>query len=305
MIKKLIHIGILLFLSVTFLNASTSRIQEIEGLNYFKNPVVKSIRKDIYASVYVVKSKRHENEMPDLKFFIYRVKKDDSFFTILSKLSLDIDTLMTVNDLTSPQDIYPGMKLFIPNMRGVLVKGNNRKRIQKILNINRVDLRFVYRVNKCNDLNRDYIFIPCGKTSNLHRSLFLGTGFMSPLTKGRRSSGFGNRRNPFNRKKIQFHSGIDIACPMRSKVYASRGGRVVFTGVMGNYGKLIILQHEHGYRTYYGHLSKWIVRRGQDVRRGQLIGYSGNSGRTTGPHLHFEVRRKNRPINPGALIRKG
>ena len=116
--------------------------------------------------------------------------------------------------------------------------------------------------------------------------------------------GSAEEENPFNRKRMQFHSGVDIACRMRTKVFAARDGKVIFAGYKGGYGRLVIVKHEHGYHTYYGHLSKTIVKPGQKVPRGKLIALSGNTGRTTGPHLHFEVRKRGRPVNPGTLLRK-
>ena len=147
-----------------------------------------------------------------------------------------------------------------------------------------------------------YLFIPCAAFSNTERSLFLGVGFQFPLKKGRRTSKFGLRRDPFN-NKIKFHNGIDLATPIGSKVFAARSGKVFFTGYKGGYGLLVILKHSHDYYSYYGHLSKVITKRGVEVKRGDVVALSGNTGRSTGPHLHFEVRRRSKPINPGILIR--
>ena len=304
MIKKiLLHIFFILFLSAA-LSATENTIIQIKNLNSHTNPTVKEIRQDIRKSIYVIKSKRDLHELPGLKFYKYRVRKGDTFWKILTKLSLDIDTLMTINNLTSPNDVIPGLTLYIPNMRGIILKGSSRKQIDATLKKNKVAPQYVLGANRITNFNRKYLFIPCGKISNLERSLFLGSGFSFPIVKGKRSSGFGRRRNPFNRKKNQFHSGVDIACPIGSKVRAARHGKVVYTGTKGNYGRLIVLKHEHGYSTYYGHLSRILVKKGDTIRRGRLIAMSGNTGRTTGPHLHFEVRRKNSPINPGILLKK-
>ena len=84
---------------------------------------------------------------------------------------------------------------------------------------------------------------------------------------------------------------------------AARDGRVIFTGFQGGYGNLVVIQHEHGYRSYYGHLSRPLVKVGDRVKHGAVIARSGNTGRTTGPHLHFEVRRGRMAVNPGILLK--
>ena len=94
------------------------------------------------------------------------------------------------------------------------------------------------------------------------------------------------------------HSGIDIASSIGTPIKASDGGVVRFTGWSGNYGKLVIIDHENGYSTYYGHCNTIKVKKGQRVARGDVIATVGQTGRTTGPHLHFEVRKNGVPVNP-------
>jgi murein DD-endopeptidase MepM/ murein hydrolase activator NlpD len=77
----------------------------------------------------------------------------------------------------------------------------------------------------------------------------------------------------------------------------------VFSGIEGGYGKLVVIEHEYGYRSFYGHLSRPLVKPGDAVKRGAVIALSGNTGRTTGPHLHFEVRRGGTAVHPGVLIK--
>lgn len=116
-------------------------------------------------------------------------------------------------------------------------------------------------------------------------------------THGYISSGFGYRRHPI-RKSIMFHKGIDIAnCP-GTKVYATADGVIDFAGWQSGYGKYISVNHGYGIKTKYGHLQKILVEVGQEVRRGELIGTVGNSGESTGPHLQYEVRVLNNPVNP-------
>jgi murein DD-endopeptidase MepM/ murein hydrolase activator NlpD len=111
------------------------------------------------------------------------------------------------------------------------------------------------------------------------------------------TSGFGSRPSPFGRGG-DFHNGVDIKVPIGSPVYAAGAGRVTEADTMSGYGLRVVISHDYGLETVYAHLKKSEVRPGQQVRRGQLIALSGNSGRTTGSHLHYEVRVGGAPVNP-------
>ena len=112
------------------------------------------------------------------------------------------------------------------------------------------------------------------------------------------SSFFGHRPDPIY-KISKFHTGIDFSAPMGTEVYATGDGTVcdVQKSAWG-YGNVVIIDHDFGYKSYYAHLNKSAVRKGQKVKRGQLIGFVGNTGKTTGIHLHYEVRKNNVPIDP-------
>lgn len=111
------------------------------------------------------------------------------------------------------------------------------------------------------------------------------------------TSRFGFRRHPLFRRH-HFHTGVDISAPRGTPVPAAHAGKVLFAGWYGGYGKLVILDHGDGVSTLYGHLSRISVRTGQSVSRRQVIGHVGSTGYSTGPHLHYEIRRNGRPVNP-------
>jgi murein DD-endopeptidase MepM/ murein hydrolase activator NlpD len=113
---------------------------------------------------------------------------------------------------------------------------------------------------------------------------------------------FGERIDPFNGEGA-FHSGVDIASSYGQAVIAPADGVVDFADFLGGYGRAIILGHGHGITTRYGHLANFAVVSGQHVRRGDTIGYVGLSGRSTGPHLHYEVRINDTPVNPYKYLR--
>ncbi|MBM3469815.1 MAG: hypothetical protein FJX73_03375 [Armatimonadetes bacterium] len=122
------------------------------------------------------------------------------------------------------------------------------------------------------------------------------TALIWPL-RGPVTSRFGFRRHPLFRRH-HFHTGVDISAPRGTPVPAAHAGKVLFAGWYGGYGKLVILDHGDGVSTLYGHLSRISVKTGQNVSRRQVIGYVGSTGYSTGPHLHYEIRRNGRPINP-------
>jgi murein DD-endopeptidase MepM/ murein hydrolase activator NlpD len=107
----------------------------------------------------------------------------------------------------------------------------------------------------------------------------------------------------FGPRGDRFHSGIDFPAARGATVVAARAGRVVFAGPAGSYGRLVVISHGRGVETWYGHLSRILVPVGEHVGRGRHIGLVGSSGRSTGPHLHFEVRSRGAIVDPLTALR--
>jgi murein DD-endopeptidase MepM/ murein hydrolase activator NlpD len=120
---------------------------------------------------------------------------------------------------------------------------------------------------------------------------------------GRITSSFGERLDPFNGEGA-FHAGIDIGTTFGAPVRAAADGVVMVASLENGYGREIEIDHGNGIETVYGHLSGFAVTAGEQVKRGQVIGYVGSSGRSTGPHLHYEVRIRNTPVNPHKYLRE-
>jgi murein DD-endopeptidase MepM/ murein hydrolase activator NlpD len=118
------------------------------------------------------------------------------------------------------------------------------------------------------------------------------------------SSSFGYRKDPIT-KKTAMHKGQDFAGPLNEKIISPSKGKVILAGNFSQYGKAIVIDHGFGITTRYGHLSKINVKKGQIINAGQVIGVQGNSGRSTGHHLHYEVRYKNKALNPRKFIKAG
>ncbi|MEN9919744.1 MAG: hypothetical protein RL662_2180 [Bacteroidota bacterium] len=111
------------------------------------------------------------------------------------------------------------------------------------------------------------------------------------------SSVYGNRYHPVD-KIYKFHTGIDFSSDYANKIHSTAKGKVIFAGYKGGYGKCVIIEHNYGYSTLYAHLTLYYTKIGKNVSKGQVIGFVGSTGKSTGNHLHYEIRKNDKPINP-------
>lgn len=125
-----------------------------------------------------------------------------------------------------------------------------------------------------------------------------------PMTRAKNTSGFGHRRDPFT-GRVAFHSGLDFASNSTPQIVATSDGVVSLAKRVGSYGNMVELKHGLGLTTRYAHLSRILVKPGQKVKKGQVVGIQGSTGRSTGAHLHYEVRFNNRPLNPKNFLKAG
>jgi murein DD-endopeptidase MepM/ murein hydrolase activator NlpD len=125
-----------------------------------------------------------------------------------------------------------------------------------------------------------------------------------PLDQFRITSTFGPRKDPVNRRTSSHH-GLDLAAPIHTPILSTAPGKVVFAGWKGRYGRVIVIDHGHGIRTRYAHLRKILVKVGQEVSHREKIGLLGSSGRSTGPHVHYEIQVHGRPLDPMKFLKAG
>jgi len=130
-----------------------------------------------------------------------------------------------------------------------------------------------------------------------HKKLLSSIPSVTPVHGGWISSGFGYRIDPFTHRRA-FHKGVDISSPRGTPIVATADGVVIKSGWISNWGYVVEVDHGNGFTTWFGHCSKLLVKRGDRVRRGEVIALVGSTGRSTGPHLHYEVRLNGRPQNP-------
>lgn len=246
-----------------------------------------------------------EYTVPTLRMKTYVVKKGESLFSIAKRFNISIDAILSVNNMRDASILRIGTVLKIPNMNGVYYSVRKGDSLSSITTRYRVDMNKLVDVNELESsviYVGQKLFIPGAALSAWERAEALGTLFKYPV-RGRLTSRMGFRIDPFTKRRA-YHAGIDIANRIGTPVHASQSGKVIFSGYKGHYGKTVILSHQQGYSTVYGHLDKMLVKKGQVVRQGDKIGTVGNTGRSTGPHLHFEIHRYRRIIDPLKLLHR-
>ncbi len=241
-----------------------------------------------------------------IKFYIYKVSRRENLWTIAKKYGYSVHTIIGCNPQLKTYNVNEGQKLLIPNIGGTLhpvQSGDTLETVSKMYGIDEALLKNT-NLGLTNNLQKEiFIFIP-GKrplvnllNDKMQEKYALRNLFTSPLG-GRISSPFGKRRHPVTGKTSR-HGGIDIAVREGTLVGAAASGIVTVASYdVGHYGVAVFIDHQNGYITHYGHLSKILVRHGQKIRQGQIIARSGSTGRSTGPHLHFTIKRNGVNIDP-------
>lgn len=234
----------------------------------------------------------------------YRVRKGDSLNSIAKRFGLNVDTIVSVNGIKSARSLSSGRSLKIPNMDGVVHTVTRGESLGLLASKYKVSMT---QIADCNDLGSavitpgQSIFIPGARLSTAMLRQIYGTTVIWPA-RGPISSYFGYRADPFTGVR-SYHSGIDIVVNMGTPVKAAMDGVVAAVGYNASYGNYVILNHGGGLQTLYGHLSRAAVAQGQSVRQGTVIAYSGNTGYSTGPHLHFGVYKNGVLSNPLKLLK--
>ncbi len=228
----------------------------------------------------------------------HEVQPGENLWSIAGKYDINIDTLIGANDIKNMNNIMPGDELTILPVKGIKYKIGPGDSLAEIVSTYDLDRAKVMRANELSgpdDLDTGDVLILPGAEPEFGYQDRLNQMLIRPVD-GRVSSPFGPRWG-------SHHDGIDYAVPTGTPVRAAGGGRVVHVGYSSGYGRTVIVEHQDGMRTLYAHLNSYQVSQGQRVNRGQIIARSGNTGRSTGPHLHFEVRVNGRPVNPENYLR--
>lgn len=245
---------------------------------------------------------------PEPTVITHTVAPGETLWDIARDYNIDVDTIVAANNLTDINRLAVGDELTILTVRGALHTVQQGESLWVIARAYDVGLDDIVRTNDLADPSRlrvrQQLIIPGGQAqaAALLREAVIGTdgrlvrNFDWPLS-GRISSRYGPRWE-------RIHHGLDIAVPIGTPIRAAAAGVVTYSGAMGSYGNIVIIDHGSGVETRYAHTSRNVVAVGQRVRRGELISYSGNTGNSTGPHLHFEIRRQGQSVDPELYLKR-
>lgn len=223
---------------------------------------------------------------PSEEGLMYKIKKGDTLGKIAKYYGIKTSEIVEKNKI-NPKKLNQGETIFLPSVT-----------LKKIQNIEE-EARKKEEKLKAEKKAREQRKAEAAKTSSEKTKENIPTskgGFAYPVKYSGISSPFGNRFHPVLKRYI-LHTGVDLVAKY-IPVRASKEGVVSFAGYMNGYGKIIIIKHANNFETRYAHLSVISTKVGEKVNKGELIGKSGNSGRSTGPHLHFEIRKNGVPQNP-------
>jgi len=295
--KKCYILLVLFFLTINiYLSAEYPEIKKLDNSDLF----FKQLQEDI---LIYYRLKANGDEIPPLQLYKYRTKSELSIFSLAARLNLPYEAIATLNRVDKAGTLPPVTEVLFPNMPGLFVPEKPESELEYIL-ISRKNLTEKETINviiRKKNRGERFLFFPGERFNSVELAYFLNILFMFPSEKGRISSSFGYRANPFSGKK-HFHRGIDIAAPRGAKVLAARSGTITGIGYDDTYGNYVIISHDGEYETVYAHLEERVVELNQRVLSGMIIGKVGSTGLATGPHLHFEVRRKGEIKNPLLLL---
>ncbi len=247
----------------------------------------------------------------------HTVKRNETLYSISARNKVSVNEIMDLNNMTSAK-VYEGQRLLLRGEKKsstkstyhVVKRGETLYRISARYNVSVDNLK---RYNNLEDNNIQVgqkIYLMPGQTatgvaSNSSSSSSLSSptlrSFRKPLKSISINSPYGTRVHPVTKKRITHH-GVDLKAAMNTPVYAPYAGVVTYSGWMNGYGKIIIIDHGGGYTTRYAHLNRWLVGKGTKVKKGQLIAKTGNTGLSTGPHLHYEIRVNGNTIDPAKTL---
>ncbi len=244
--------------------------------------------------------------LPPLRFFSLARPEKMDLFALAARLNLPYATLATLNGASGPAGFAELPTLVVPSLPGLFVPERPSSSFEEIL--------VSISANSRRDPQPAMVRLPGGSRrfffylgedfTAVERAFFLNILFRFPLALRELTSAYGPRISPLTGSP-EYHQGVDLAAPEGTQVQAARDGVVEQAGFDPVLGNLVVVGHEGGYQTVYGHLRVILVALNQPVRSGMIIGEVGSTGRSTGAHLHFEVRRKGSSRDPLPLLPPG
>lgn len=239
-----------------------------------------------------------------LYYSAYKVEKGDTLYSIADAYNVTLDTVISFNGIKSARSLQVGALLKIPSMAGILYTAKAGDSAESIAKAHSISAE---RVIEANGLKQGAVspganlFLPDARLASITLREISGDLFSWPI-RAPITSWYGWRSDPFTGER-KFHNGLDISAALGTAVRAAMDGTVATTGYSAGLGNYVIIRHHAGWQSVYGHLKSISVKAGQRVAAGQLVAHSGNTGYSTGPHLHFTVLKNGRTVNPYNVLR--
>jgi murein DD-endopeptidase MepM/ murein hydrolase activator NlpD len=246
--------------------------------------------------------------LPAVSYFVYEVQQGDMIGVLAERFGVTQDTLISVNSIKNTRSIQPGDYIRVPSEAGILYTVRNDNET-----LGEIAAKYEVPPEKCAEVMGvslteplkagATIFVPGGELDRITRAEINGDLFRRPVKVfWRYSSYYGYRWSPITRGLRSFHTGVDMVGPRGTAIYAAMDGTVTAAGWDNTYGNYVRIRHHSGYSTLYGHMDSISVSVGQRVTTRTRIGSLGNTGLSTGPHLHFTVFKNGKTVNPRLLM---
>jgi murein DD-endopeptidase MepM/ murein hydrolase activator NlpD len=268
-----------------------------------RDPVFKQYVEAVDLSRRLIYGKKEEprNLAETLRVYAYTLSENDDILGLAARCNIPYAGIATLNRISHPSSMPK--TVLLPSVPGIFIPETPSNDLEQLMASSRDPADGVLITVERNGKAEPYLFLPGEDFYPTERTYFFNTGFRFPLREYRITSTFGPRPSPFT-GKMQNHQGLDLAAPMGSNVYPAREGRVTETGTDPVYGNYIVVAHDDNWVSLYGHLSAVTAADGSRVSRNSVIGKVGSTGQSTGPHLHFEIRKNGQALDPGKLLFK-
>jgi len=319
-LRKFSLIMFSVFFFLCYFGLSAQFLPEIRILNGTKDDIFKQFDKEKERNNEIVKSNiAQEEKVKHLNIYLYKYNPDDKLFSrkgteqtdfiLFEARTVSRDAIATLNRWDSMRDFPKGEAILLPTMEGIFIPEKPETDFEHLVAVSRQGMAeggisgVLITVKMENGQETKFRFIPGEKLSNTERFFLLNPRrFQLPFKKFRLTSSFGLRTSPITGKP-SMHGGLDLAAPFGTHVYSAAAGTVTELGDNPIYGKYVIITHNEGWTSLYGHLSYTGVSQYEEVKKGRLIGKVGSTGLSTGPHLHFEIRKDGIAQNPKNLVK--
>jgi murein DD-endopeptidase MepM/ murein hydrolase activator NlpD len=301
MLKKKISILLLVVIAV-----SVSAIVMSTTLNGSANTETTAITEEINSEALTLDSAQMAEsftaQTSEPRLIEYISKAEETVESIAAKYGVTVTTVTLSNNINKDTLLTDGQKLIFPSINGIVYKIKDGENLWDLASAYKINLDDLIAINDFDSPDKlkvgQQIILPSVESLNVEKKILAkATSSSTSVSRGGWPAS-GKITSKFGPRWGREHKGIDIAVSTGTSVKASMPGKVTFSGWEGGYGYLVKISHGNGLETYYGHNSKLIAKVGQTVDKGTVIAKSGSTGNSTGPHVHFEVRKNGDPVNP-------